>query len=119
MKSKIPLNPKVHAYLREAPRWREEMQALRTLILDCGLREESKWGKPCYTLENTNVASDRRFFDAGDAKLAEIQAGPVPFATSALSALPPTFTAEVVADSFTRIGTATLKQVPRRIQERS
>ena len=29
--------------------------ALRRIVLDCGLTEELKWGHPCYTLEKTNV----------------------------------------------------------------
>jgi uncharacterized protein YdeI (YjbR/CyaY-like superfamily) len=28
---------------------------LRTIILDCGLTEEVKWGSPCYTYNNKNV----------------------------------------------------------------
>ncbi len=49
------LNPKVDAYLRRAKKWREEMAELRTIVLDCGLTEELKWGKPCYASENSNV----------------------------------------------------------------
>ena len=33
----------------------KEYVKLRTIILDCGLIEELKWGCPCYTFENTNV----------------------------------------------------------------
>jgi uncharacterized protein YdeI (YjbR/CyaY-like superfamily) len=28
---------------------------LRTIILGCGLTEELKWGKPCYTFQNSNI----------------------------------------------------------------
>jgi uncharacterized protein YdeI (YjbR/CyaY-like superfamily) len=28
---------------------------LRTIILDCGLTEELKWGVPCYTFEKRNI----------------------------------------------------------------
>ena len=35
--------------------WPEELRELRRIILDCGLREESKWGVPCYTFEGKNV----------------------------------------------------------------
>ena len=38
-----------------APRWGAEFEALRAIILDCGLTEEVKWGWPCYTLEKSNV----------------------------------------------------------------
>ena len=49
------MNPKVDGYLRKAKKWREEMEKLRTIILDCGLTEELKWGKPCYTFQKNNV----------------------------------------------------------------
>lgn len=50
------LNPKVDAYIRRAKRWRAETEALREILLDCGLTEELKWGKPCYVFEKSNVA---------------------------------------------------------------
>ncbi len=31
------------------------MEALRRIILDCDLREELKWGKPCYAFQEGNV----------------------------------------------------------------
>ena len=49
------MNPKVDEYLRKAKRWQEEMKKLRKISLDCGLTEELKWGKPCYTFQNSNV----------------------------------------------------------------
>jgi uncharacterized protein YdeI (YjbR/CyaY-like superfamily) len=49
------MNPKVDAYLRSAKKWREEMEKLRTIILGCQLTEELKWGKPCYTFQESNV----------------------------------------------------------------
>ncbi|HXC99990.1 MAG TPA: YdeI/OmpD-associated family protein [Verrucomicrobiae bacterium] len=48
-------NPKVDAFLGEATQWQKEMQALRTIILGCGLTEELKWSKPCYTFQKSNV----------------------------------------------------------------
>jgi uncharacterized protein YdeI (YjbR/CyaY-like superfamily) len=48
-------NPKVDMYLSKAKIWLEEMQSLRTIILDCGLTEEIKWGKPCYSYQQRNV----------------------------------------------------------------
>ena len=48
-------NPKVDAYVRKLKTWQEETAKLRTIILDCGLTEELKWGKPCYTFQDTNV----------------------------------------------------------------
>lgn len=41
--------------MREAEAWREEFTKLRSIILDCGLKEELKWGKPCYSLEGANI----------------------------------------------------------------
>ena len=35
--------------------WTEELKLLRSLILDCGLEEESKWGVPTYTYHANNV----------------------------------------------------------------
>jgi len=50
------MNPKVDAYLSKLEKWQEELEALRMIILDCGLREELKWGSPCYSFQNTNIA---------------------------------------------------------------
>lgn len=36
-------------------RWSAELAAFRTLALQSGLREEAKWGQPCYTLNGKNV----------------------------------------------------------------
>ncbi len=36
--------------------WPEEMTDLRSVLLDCGLTEEIKWGKPCYSDEGRNIA---------------------------------------------------------------
>lgn len=43
------MNPKVDFYFNKAGTWQEEIRKLRTIILDCGLTEELKWGVPCYT----------------------------------------------------------------------
>jgi uncharacterized protein YdeI (YjbR/CyaY-like superfamily) len=48
-------NPQVDEYLRTIKNWQEESKKLRKIVLDCGLAEESKWGKPCYTFQNSNV----------------------------------------------------------------
>ena len=49
------MNPKVDAFFSKTKKWREELEKLRTIILDCGLTEELKWGKPCYTFQNSNI----------------------------------------------------------------
>jgi uncharacterized protein YdeI (YjbR/CyaY-like superfamily) len=36
-------------------RWRAEIAALKTILSGFDLREECKWGKPCYTLDGANV----------------------------------------------------------------
>jgi uncharacterized protein YdeI (YjbR/CyaY-like superfamily) len=49
------MNPKVDEFLRNTKKWREEFEQLRTIILDCGLTEELKWGVPCYTFDKSNI----------------------------------------------------------------
>ena len=47
-------NPKVDFFFRKG-KWQEEYVKLRSIILDCGLTEELKWGCPCYTFEKRNI----------------------------------------------------------------
>lgn len=63
------LNPKVDTYFQvgcgrcplggtpqcNVHRWQDEMKRLRALVLEYGLKEEVKWGVPCYTFEKANV----------------------------------------------------------------
>jgi len=49
------MNPKVDFYFSKAQKWQEEIKNLRTIVLDCGLTEELKWGVPCYTYHNSNI----------------------------------------------------------------
>jgi len=49
-------NPKVDAFVSRAKAWQGEMQKLRSILLDCGLDEEIKWGKPCFSFEGKNLA---------------------------------------------------------------
>src|ERR1700745_1898465 len=49
------INPEVDEYLRKATKWQEEMTKLRRISLGCGLTEELKWGKPCYTFQKSNI----------------------------------------------------------------
>jgi uncharacterized protein YdeI (YjbR/CyaY-like superfamily) len=53
--TKNMMNPKVDFFFNKASKWQEEYEQLRTIILDCGLTEELKWGCPCYTLEGKNI----------------------------------------------------------------
>jgi uncharacterized protein YdeI (YjbR/CyaY-like superfamily) len=48
-------NPKVDFFFSKTQRWQEEFRKLRTIVLGCGLTEELKWGKPCYTFEQSNI----------------------------------------------------------------
>lgn len=48
-------NPKVDFFFSKTQRWQKEFRKLRTIVLGCGLTEELKWGKPCYTFEQSNV----------------------------------------------------------------
>ena len=63
------MNPKVDVYftagcgrcpLGNTPQckvnnWREELEKLREIVLDCGLNEELKWGVPVYTFQKSNI----------------------------------------------------------------
>jgi len=49
------MNPKVDFFFKKAEKWQEEFKKLRTVILDCGLTEELKWGVPCYTFQKSNI----------------------------------------------------------------
>jgi uncharacterized protein YdeI (YjbR/CyaY-like superfamily) len=39
-----------------AEKWQREIDSLRKIALGCDLVEELKWGKPCFTHQNKNVA---------------------------------------------------------------
>jgi len=49
------MNPKVDEYLRKTKKWQQEMEKLSRICLACGLTEELKWGKPCYTFQESNI----------------------------------------------------------------
>ncbi|MGN6615932.1 MAG: YdeI/OmpD-associated family protein [Ilyomonas sp.] len=49
------MNPKVDWFFDKATKWQKEYEKLRTIVLNCGLTEELKWGNPCYTFENRNI----------------------------------------------------------------
>ena len=36
-------------------RWQAEIAATRRVLAGLAMKEERKWGKPCYTLDGTNV----------------------------------------------------------------
>lgn len=47
---------KVDAFVGRATVWRGEIQKLREILLDCGLDEALKWGKPCFMHGGKNIA---------------------------------------------------------------
>jgi len=55
------MNPEVDFFFNKAGKWQVAYKQLRKLILDCGLSEELKWGKPCYTYKQTNIVLIHEF----------------------------------------------------------
>lgn len=53
--TKSRTNPKVDFFFNEAQQWQQEFATLRTILLDCELTEELKWGVPCYTFQEKNI----------------------------------------------------------------
>ncbi len=49
------MNPRVDFFFAKPSNWQEEYAKLRTIILDCHLTEELKWGCPCYTFDDRNI----------------------------------------------------------------
>ena len=49
------MNPKVDFFFNKTSQWQEEYKQLRTIVLDCDLTEELKWGCPCYTYNKKNI----------------------------------------------------------------
>jgi len=56
-------NPKVDFYFSKDNKWQKELVKLRTIVLDCGLTEELKWGVPCYTFQKRNIVLIHDFKD--------------------------------------------------------
>ncbi len=57
------MNPKVDFYFIKASKWKKEFETLRSIVLDCQLTEELKWGNPCYTFEKKNIVLIHGFKD--------------------------------------------------------
>jgi uncharacterized protein YdeI (YjbR/CyaY-like superfamily) len=49
-------NPRIDAFVSRAKLWRGEIQKIRSILLECGLDEELKWGKPCFQFDGKNIA---------------------------------------------------------------
>ena len=50
------MNNAVDAYIKRSEKWPAEMSELRAILLGCGLTEDIKWGKPCFSHESKNIA---------------------------------------------------------------
>ncbi|MCM4156310.1 YdeI/OmpD-associated family protein [Gramella sp. AN32] len=53
----------IESFFEESKKWKKEYAYLRRLILDTGLSEEFKWGKPCYTFKSNNIVLIHGFKD--------------------------------------------------------
>lgn len=49
------INPKVNFFFTKAKHWKSEFEQLRSILLECDLDEELKWGVPCYTHQGSNI----------------------------------------------------------------
>lgn len=49
------MNPQIDEYIAKAKKWQNEMTALRSILLTCGLTEELKWRVPCYSFHGGNI----------------------------------------------------------------
>lgn len=49
------MNPSVDFYFIKEKKWKDEFEKLRTIVLDCQLAEEVKWGCACYTFQKKNI----------------------------------------------------------------
>lgn len=49
------MDPRVDDFLDNATLWKTEMRKLREIALECGLTEDVKWNKPCYSFGKSNI----------------------------------------------------------------
>ncbi|GGE89986.1 Uncharacterized conserved protein YdeI, YjbR/CyaY-like superfamily, DUF1801 family [Chishuiella changwenlii] len=77
---KLELNPLVDKYMIDGcmrckygatleckvNTWRKELETLRQIVLESGLKEEIKWGIPVYTLHNKNIVSISAFKESAN-----------------------------------------------------
>jgi uncharacterized protein YdeI (YjbR/CyaY-like superfamily) len=57
------MNPKTNWFFNKQTKWQEAYSELRMIALDCKLKEELKWGCPCYTNEKSNIVLIHGFKD--------------------------------------------------------
>src|SRR3954464_7281951 len=61
MATKI-MNPRVDFFFKSV-KWHDEYEQLRMIALDIGLKEELKWGCPCYSDDKKNIVLIHGFKD--------------------------------------------------------
>lgn len=49
------MDKRVRVFLKRAKQWKEEMQLLREIVMECDLEEDFKWMHPCYTNYGQNI----------------------------------------------------------------
>lgn len=50
------VDAKVDAYIARSTTWPDELRRAQGILLGCGLTEQLKWGKPCYSEDGANIA---------------------------------------------------------------
>lgn len=55
------MKEEVDKYLNGLKKWQTELKKLREIILECGLKEELKWMRPCYTDNGKNIVLIHEF----------------------------------------------------------
>ncbi len=60
---KSKANPTVDFYFNKVNKWQNEIKKLRTVVLNCELNEELKWGVPCYSYQKSNIVLIHVFKD--------------------------------------------------------
>ena len=57
------MDSNIDDFFSKAKKWQKEFKKLREIALECGLTEEFKWGKPCYTFQKSNIVLIHGFKD--------------------------------------------------------
>lgn len=56
-------HPKVNDFIRKSVKWPKGYEALRMILIECGLTEDFKWRNPCYTIDGKNIVLIHGFKD--------------------------------------------------------
>ena len=57
------MDKRVRVFLKRAKQWKEEMELLREIVMECDLEEAFKWMHPCYTNNGNNIVLIHGFKD--------------------------------------------------------